>query len=92
MHALGVPDATLRTAASPIALVGQSNTATKLERETAQKLVDGGAEWLLCRKGNSLDDSSDATRVMCINDSASLTRESQLKKIFAKHGVTLEFI
>lgn len=90
MHALGVPNSDMWGNWSPCIVYRYH----KNREQFASLLVETGADWLLCRKGDDpreFELSRDAVLVIGINDSTSPDREDRLKEIFARHGVELEF-
>lgn len=61
---------------------------------TTPKLNDKFPEWVLASSHNATINSSDINSLMCINDDKDINdskREENIKEIFAKHNITVEF-
>lgn len=106
-QAVGIPESLLRGIGSPTSVpfrmvAEQLNSITHPTPEVlekfAQKLVDAGAQWLVCPVRNfdgtvtGFRESERASKIVGVNDSVKFDRERILTDLFASHGVQVEFV
>lgn len=98
MHQIGFTNAQLEGNGDP-GSVADECTTPRARAGFAKRLANAGAEWLVCPKldpnSNEIvgfESSKEALRVAEINDEQKgLPRERALARLFAKHGVKVEF-